>query len=123
MESRPLNFHLLLYILYIVLFWLQHLGDSTKALQDIASGKHPFCKELAAAKSPMVIVGSVALQRSDADAIHTAVTTIANSLSKPENKEWRTLNVLQRVSMIQCVCYTVGHRLSELVGTGGCSDN
>ena len=68
-------------------------------LQEIASGKHPFCKELAAAKSPMVIVGSGALQRSDADAVHTAVTSIANSLSKPENKEWRTLNVLQRVRL------------------------
>ena len=45
----------------------------------------------------MVIVGSGALQRPDADAIHTAVTSIANSLNKPDNKEWRILNVLQRV--------------------------
>ena len=69
-------------------------------LQDLASGKHPFCKQLAAAKRPMVIVGSVALQRPDADAIHTAVSSIANSLSRPEDKEWRTLNVLQRVSRV-----------------------
>ena len=75
----------------------QHLGDSTKTLQDLASGKHPFSKELASAKSPMVIVGSGALQRPDADALHSAVTSIANSVSKPDNKDWRTLNVLQRV--------------------------
>ena len=45
----------------------------------------------------MVIVGSGALQRADAEALHSAVTTIANSVSKPDNKDWRTLNVLQRV--------------------------
>ena len=45
-----------------------------------------------------MIVGSGALQRPDADAVHSAVTSIANSVSKPEDKEWRTLNVLQRVS-------------------------
>ena len=88
-----------LIILYVyILFSLsQHLGDLTKTLQDIASGKHPFSKELASAKSPMVIVGSGALQRPDADALHSAVTSIANSVSKPDNKDWRTLNVLQRV--------------------------
>ena len=75
----------------------QHLGDSTKTLQDIASGKHPFSKELASAKNPMVIVGSGALQRPDADALHSAVISIANSVSKPDSKDWRTLNVLQRV--------------------------
>ena len=48
----------------------------------------------------MVIVGSGVLQRPDADAIHTTVTSIANSLGKPTNKEWRTLNVLQRVCKI-----------------------
>ena len=66
-------------------------------MKDLASGKHPFCKELAAAKRPMVIVGSTALQRSDADAIHAAVSGIANSLSKSDEADWKTLNVLQRV--------------------------
>ena len=49
----------------------------------------------------MVIVGSGALQRPDADALHSTVTSIANSVSKPGNKDWRTLNVLQRVG---CDC-------------------
>jgi hypothetical protein len=91
----------------ICLFSLsQHLGDSTKTLQDISSGKHPFSKELASAKSPMVIVGSGALQRPDADALHSTVTTIANSVSKPDSKDWRTLNVLQRVGQ-NSICYEI----------------
>ena len=46
----------------------------------------------------MVIVGSEILQRGDADTIHAAVTSIANSVAKSEAAGWKTLNVLHRVS-------------------------
>lgn len=38
-----------------------HLGNTTKVLQEIAEGKHPFADRLKKAKLPMVIVGGNAL--------------------------------------------------------------
>ena len=45
----------------------------------------------------MVVVGSEALQRSDAAAIHRAVTAVASGVARPAEPEWRVLNVLHRV--------------------------
>merc|ERR1719510_630560 len=42
-----------------------HLGDTTEALKQLAEGTHPLSARLAAAKAPVVIVGSEALQRED----------------------------------------------------------
>ena len=52
----------------------------------------------ASAANPMVIVGSDMLQRPDADAVYSAVVSIASSGARPDNKDWKTLNVLHRVS-------------------------
>lgn len=78
----------------------QHLGDSTSALQQLADGSHPFSKDLQAAKNPMIVVGSGALQRADSAAIHAAVSSLAQTLraSSQAPPEWRVLNVLQRVA-------------------------
>ncbi|KAG5283489.1 hypothetical protein AALO_G00042620 [Alosa alosa] len=77
-----------------------HLGESTKVLQDIASGKHPFSKVLAQAKRPVVVVGSAALQREDGAALHAAVSTIAQNarVSSGVEENWKVLNVLHRVA-------------------------
>ncbi|XP_063069423.1 NADH-ubiquinone oxidoreductase 75 kDa subunit, mitochondrial-like [Engraulis encrasicolus] len=77
-----------------------HLGDSTKVLEHIASGRHPFVKVLAQAKRPVVVVGSAALQREDGAALHAAVSTIAQKarLSSGVNDSWRVLNVLHRTA-------------------------
>ncbi|XP_062389869.1 NADH-ubiquinone oxidoreductase 75 kDa subunit, mitochondrial-like isoform X1 [Sardina pilchardus] len=78
----------------------KHLGESTKVLQDIASGKHPFSKVLAQAKRPVVVVGSAALQREDGAALHAAVSTIALNarVSSGVEENWKVLNVLHRVA-------------------------
>ena len=52
----------------------------------------------------MVIVGSDVLQRTDADAIYSAVVSIASSGAKLADKDWKTLNVLHRVSFSQRCC-------------------
>ncbi|KAG9328604.1 hypothetical protein JZ751_012811 [Albula glossodonta] len=57
-----------------------HLGESTKVLQDIAAGTHPFCQVLAQAKRPVVVVGSAILQREDGAALHAAVSSIAHNV-------------------------------------------
>ncbi|NWZ77715.1 NADH-ubiquinone oxidoreductase 75 kDa subunit, mitochondrial [Poecile atricapillus] len=78
----------------------KHLGESPQILQDIASGKHAFCKVLDHAKKPMVVVGSAALQRGDGAAIHAAVSTIAqNARTKSSaGDDWKVMNILHRVA-------------------------
>ncbi|XP_013407093.1 NADH-ubiquinone oxidoreductase 75 kDa subunit, mitochondrial [Lingula anatina] len=76
----------------------EHLGDSTKVLMELASGKHPFSKKLASAKKPMVVVGSTALQGKDSLLIHALVAQIAEKARKGSTVEpdWKVLNVLHR---------------------------
>uniref|UniRef100_A0A672I9H5 NADH-ubiquinone oxidoreductase 75 kDa subunit, mitochondrial n=1 Tax=Salarias fasciatus TaxID=181472 RepID=A0A672I9H5_SALFA len=77
-----------------------HLGESAKVLQDIASGTHPFSQVLAQAKRPVVVVGSSCLQRDDGAAIMAAVSTIAQKarVSSGVEETWKVLNVLHRVA-------------------------
>ncbi|KAJ1627145.1 hypothetical protein T492DRAFT_877284 [Pavlovales sp. CCMP2436] len=51
----------------------EHLGDSVKQLLELANGTHPFCKVLASAKRPLVLVGSGAFERTDAAGISWAI--------------------------------------------------
>uniref|UniRef100_A0A8C9Y2H4 NADH-ubiquinone oxidoreductase 75 kDa subunit, mitochondrial n=1 Tax=Sander lucioperca TaxID=283035 RepID=A0A8C9Y2H4_SANLU len=77
-----------------------HLGESAKVLQEIASGTHPFSQVLAKAKHPVVVVGSSCLQREDGAAIMAAVSTIAQNAHVRSGTEetWKVLNVLHRVA-------------------------
>ena len=61
-------------------------------------------QQFAQAERPMVIVGSGVLQRPDADAIHAATCSIANSVARAAEQGWRTLNVLHRVCVHVCPC-------------------
>lgn len=51
----------------------------------------------------MVVVGSTSLQRKDSQAIHNAVSTIAQTARVQSGcwEEWKVLNVLHRVSVIR----------------------
>jgi len=78
----------------------EHLGDSTDVLKQLAAGSHPFCKKLAAATNPIVIVGSEALQRQDGGALISLVQQIANNtkVQSGADADWKVLNVLHRVA-------------------------
>ncbi|XP_041638128.1 NADH-ubiquinone oxidoreductase 75 kDa subunit, mitochondrial-like [Cheilinus undulatus] len=78
----------------------QHLGEETSVLKELADGTHPFCQTLAAAKRPVVVVGSSALQRGDGAAILSTVSTIAQNARASSGVEegWKVLNVLHRVA-------------------------
>lgn len=78
----------------------EHLGDSAKILEEIASGTHQFSKVLAEAKYPVVVVGSSCLQSEDADAVMAAVSAIAQNAraSSGVDNTWKVLNVLHRVA-------------------------
>lgn len=73
-------------------------------LQDIVDGKHPFSKKFSAARRPMVVVGSVALQRPDGAAIHRMANGIA-STANAEDDGWKVMNVLHRVCMYPGVIF------------------
>ncbi|TKC34317.1 hypothetical protein EI555_001006 [Monodon monoceros] len=77
-----------------------HLGDSPKILQDIASGSHPFSQVLKEAKKPMVVLGSSALQRNDGAAILAAVSNIAQKIrmSSGVTGDWKVMNILHRIA-------------------------
>ncbi|XP_070786417.1 NADH-ubiquinone oxidoreductase 75 kDa subunit, mitochondrial-like isoform X2 [Enoplosus armatus] len=77
-----------------------HLGEETSVLKELANGTHPFCQVLSAAKRPVVVVGSSALQREDGAAILTTVSTIAQNARTSSGVEegWKVLNVLHRVA-------------------------
>ncbi|XP_031707469.1 NADH-ubiquinone oxidoreductase 75 kDa subunit, mitochondrial-like [Anarrhichthys ocellatus] len=81
-------------------FSYDHLGEETSVLKELADGTHPFCQVLSAAKRPVVVVGSGALQREDGAAILSTVSTIAhNARTSSEVEEgWKVLNVLHRVA-------------------------
>jgi NADH dehydrogenase/NADH:ubiquinone oxidoreductase subunit G len=57
------------------------LGNSVSTLIQISEGRHPFCKSLAKAKNPMIILGSGIKKRLDSDSI----TKLVDSLSKHIN--------------------------------------
>jgi len=74
-----------------------HLGSSTKVLEEIANGSHPFAARLNKAKLPMVLVGGDTLSRTDGDAILNTVKKIANNspIINPE-AGWNGFNILHK---------------------------
>uniref|UniRef100_A0A8C5YAJ3 NADH-ubiquinone oxidoreductase 75 kDa subunit, mitochondrial n=1 Tax=Microcebus murinus TaxID=30608 RepID=A0A8C5YAJ3_MICMU len=83
-----------------------HLGDSPKILQDIASGSHSFSQVLKEAKKPMVVLGSSALQRNDGAAILAAVSSIAQKIRMTSGVpgDWKVMNILHR--FVEFYCFT-----------------
>lgn len=78
----------------------EHLGDSANSLEELAAGKHPFSKVLSAAKHPMIVLGSGALQRVDSSALLSAARRLADSVqtSSGVGADWNVFNVLHRVA-------------------------
>ncbi|EEC03949.1 NADH-ubiquinone oxidoreductase 75 kDa subunit, mitochondrial [Ixodes scapularis] len=85
----------------------EHLGDSASTLEQLAQGKHPLSAALAAAKRPMVVVGSVALQRPDGAALLGLAQALA-AQARGSDQGWKVLNVLHRVAS-QVAALDVGY--------------
>lgn len=74
-----------------------HLGNSTRTLIEVAEGRHPVCARLANAQLPMILTGARTLERTDGQAIQSALSTIA--LHSPvinESLGWNGFNVLHK---------------------------
>lgn len=73
----------------------QHIGTTTDALKDIASGNHPIAEKLKSARLPMIIASSNILSRDDGEAILNNLKTIAaNTNVINEAEAWNGLNIL-----------------------------
>jgi NADH-quinone oxidoreductase chain G len=71
----------------------QHLGNDLAVLQQIADGRHAFCKVLARAQRPMIVVGAHALQGAQGAQIQAALDTIAQNTNVVSGA-WNGMNVL-----------------------------
>ena len=72
-----------------------HVGTSPQTLADIISGLHPSAERLKKAKFPMVIVSSIALGRSDGEAIMNNVKQLCSKYNVVNQEtKWNGLNVL-----------------------------
>jgi NADH dehydrogenase (ubiquinone) Fe-S protein 1 len=87
-------------------FEFEHLGTDVAALKKTLGG--PFGKKLAAAKRPMIIVGSGVTDHADAKAIYEMVGSFVDKhASNFLTEEWNGYNVLQRAAS-RAGAYEVG---------------
>lgn len=75
----------------------KYLGNNPWILKQIASGDHPYSKELKNAKKPMIIVGSGVLCREDMSSILCCVKKICKNYNVIQ-EDWNGLNILQRAA-------------------------
>lgn len=75
-------------------FDLEHFGADAKALQTALKGE--FGKKLAAAKNPLIIVGSGVADSEDAGAIYKTVGDFVGKNANFNTPEWNGLNLLHR---------------------------
>lgn len=75
---------------------VQHLGDDLKVLQEIAAGTHPYCKQLAEADKPMLIIGMSVVKTAEAKAVKAVLQQLTARFPKLQSAEagWNGLNLL-----------------------------
>jgi NADH dehydrogenase (ubiquinone) Fe-S protein 1 len=87
-------------------FGFEHLGVDAAAVKKALAGE--FGKKLAAAKRPMIIVGSAVAEHPDAAAIFESVGSfVEKNQANFNTKEWQGYNVLQRAAS-RAGAYEVG---------------
>jgi NADH dehydrogenase (ubiquinone) Fe-S protein 1 len=77
-----------------------YLGQDAKALADFIAGKGEFAKKFAAAKRPLIIIGSAIVEHTDGPAVYNALAKFAEkNKSRLVTPEWNGFAVLQRVCL------------------------
>lgn len=71
------------------------LGETAEMLETIFNGEHAFSKVLKEAERPLIMLGTQALMRSDAESILNLSKSLAQKVGA-EVEEWQGFNVLQR---------------------------
>ncbi len=78
-----------------------YLGQDAKALGDFIAGKGEFAKKFAAAKCPLIIVGSAIGEHADGPAVYNALAKfVEKNKSRLVTPEWNGFAVLQRVCLV-----------------------
>ena len=75
----------------------ESLGDDPRILSEIASGRHPLAKVLAAAQRPMLVLGTSALARADGEEMLAAAFGVADQC-KLIRDGWNGFNVLHHAA-------------------------
>lgn len=75
----------------------KHLGNNPWLLKQLTEGSHPFCKQLAQYKNPIIIIGSGVMARDDYDATiyHAKKLAVKYGFLRAD---WNGFNVLQRAA-------------------------
>ncbi|CAH9087700.1 unnamed protein product [Cuscuta europaea] len=96
----------------------QHLGTGPETLLELAEGRHPFFSTISNAKNPAIIVGAGIFERSDKDAVFSAVEAIARKGGNVVRPDWNGFNVLL-VNAAQAAALDLGlvPESSESVGS------
>ena len=110
-KNQDLNLCTPLFLLFVKrslpypVFSVNLLGDSPDILKQLADGTHPFAKRLAAAKKPVVIIGTEPLQRPDGAALMANAQKLAQDIKIKSGcgPSWRVLNVLHKVASQVCI--------------------
>ena len=73
----------------------EYLGAGSETLSAVADGSNGFAAHLAAAKRPMIIVGSGAYTRPDGAAVVALAMKVAAGAMSGADADWQAFNVLQ----------------------------
>lgn len=86
-----------------------HIGDSSKDIEKILDGSHPFAKRLAEAKKPMIVVGSSVIENSkDSEYLLSKVSELSDKFKNTLFQDgWNGVNILQRAAG-RTAAYEVG---------------
>ncbi|KAF8921606.1 Ndufs1, NADH-ubiquinone oxidoreductase 75kD subunit (775) [Mucidula mucida] len=95
----------------------EYLGADAKALATFVSGKTAFAKKFAAAKKPLIIVGSSLVEHPDGAAAYNTLTRFVELNKKTLlTPEWNGFSVLQRVAS-RSAAYDIGFVPSKKAST------
>lgn len=76
-------------------FNYEHLGNTSKTLEQIAEGSHPFSHKIQSAERAMIIVSAAALERADGEAVLAAVNKLGENNSVINKADyWNGINVM-----------------------------
>ncbi|KAI9012089.1 G subunit of NADH dehydrogenase [Phycomyces nitens] len=87
----------------------EHIGDSSKAIESLLDGTHPFTDRLMKAKKPLILVGSGVAEKSrDSEYMFSKVAELANKLKDNIFQDnWNGFNVLQNAAS-RVAAYEIG---------------
>lgn len=93
-------------------FEYDHIGNDLKAVQQLA--KTDFGKKFAAAKKPLIIVGSAVAEHADAPAIYEALNKFMQAnKGKFLTPEWTGFSTLQRVRRLKFFFFLTKHHNAD----------